>query len=262
MPPDFILRPRQISKATFPIREAPPKDDAVEHPEASQEVGEKVRELKGETRTDAQQAGAVVHIGPGGPLSPESEDEEEARREEGSSGKGFLSRLGCGYAAGSTSGSAAMHSMQRGAYKDRFSLHNVHSPSSNLHSLKRKKKRGKRSDEVSQNVAASPEDQATKPGDPKDDPEGAKQALEAAKGAGDEAAMDPKGKERVSGKRRGKHSKTKQGGARGLHQVMEGQRSKGGMAQFLTVSALQTLLHTPASLPFAHSRRHHGLPDL
>lgn len=67
VPPDFILRPRQISKATFPIREAPPKDDAVEHPEASQEVGEKVRELKGETRTDAQQAGAVVHIGPGGP---------------------------------------------------------------------------------------------------------------------------------------------------------------------------------------------------
>lgn len=99
VPPDFILRPRQISKATFPIREAPPKDDAVEHPEASQEVGEKVRELKGETRTDAQQAGAVVHIGPGGPLSPESEDEEEARREEGSSGKGLLSRLGCGYAA-------------------------------------------------------------------------------------------------------------------------------------------------------------------
>lgn len=127
-------------------------------------------------------------------------------------------------------------------------------PPLDFRSLKRKKKRGKRSDEVSQNVAASPEDQATKPGDPKDDPEGAKQALEAAKGAGDEAAMDPKGKEKVSGKRRGKHSKTKQGGARGLHQVMEGQRSKGGMAQFLTVSALQTLLHTPASLPVAHSR--------
>ncbi|RMZ55528.1 hypothetical protein APUTEX25_000111, partial [Auxenochlorella protothecoides] len=61
---EFMLQAGRSVRATIPIREPPPQDDAVMHPEAAPDAHEVARDLKGENATDAQAAGAVVEVGP------------------------------------------------------------------------------------------------------------------------------------------------------------------------------------------------------
>lgn len=63
-PSEFMLQAGRSIRATIPIREPPPQDDAVLHPEAAPDAHEVARDLKGENASDAQAAGAVVEVGP------------------------------------------------------------------------------------------------------------------------------------------------------------------------------------------------------
>lgn len=204
---DFILRPGHITQATIPIREPPPKNDAVENPEASPDAGEKLRELKGHTRTDAEQAGAVVHIGPGGTLDA-SESDEEGDANGTTPRRGLLQRLGCGCVWFALSPIfLSFLAVTCSEYNCSF----YYFLRCRLSSKRKEHRHRKENEQTTQNVSANPEDRAAKPADPKNDPSGSKQAVEAAKSAGDEAALDPRAKEKRIGKHRGKHTKTRQG---------------------------------------------------